>query len=218
MRLLLIRHGQTPGNVLGQLDTAFPGPGLTELGRSQAEALPRSLGHEEIQALYASRLTRTQLTAAPLATALGLDTQVLDGLQEIEAGDIEKATDHESHLIYMKTVFAWADGRLDVKMPGGTDGHAFFARYDAAIEKIASAGHSTAAIISHGAAIRCWAGNRTAEIDSTFASHNQLANTGVVIVEGEPGLGWKLLHWDQIPIGGMALADPDAEGPTGEAI
>ena len=28
MRLLLIRHGQTPGNVLGQLDTAHPGPGL----------------------------------------------------------------------------------------------------------------------------------------------------------------------------------------------
>ncbi|HEY8752878.1 MAG TPA: histidine phosphatase family protein, partial [Arthrobacter sp.] len=27
MKLLLIRHGQTPGNVLGQLDTAHPGPG-----------------------------------------------------------------------------------------------------------------------------------------------------------------------------------------------
>ena len=27
MRLFLIRHGQTPANVLGQLDTAHPGPG-----------------------------------------------------------------------------------------------------------------------------------------------------------------------------------------------
>ena len=27
MRLILIRHGQTPANVLGALDTAVPGPG-----------------------------------------------------------------------------------------------------------------------------------------------------------------------------------------------
>ena len=30
MRLLLIRHGQTPANVRGELDTAAPGPGLTD--------------------------------------------------------------------------------------------------------------------------------------------------------------------------------------------
>ena len=30
---LLIRHGQTPSNVAGALDTGRPGPGLTALGR-----------------------------------------------------------------------------------------------------------------------------------------------------------------------------------------
>ncbi|BCW50626.1 hypothetical protein StoSoilB13_29680 (plasmid) [Arthrobacter sp. StoSoilB13] len=50
MKLLLIRHGQTPGNVAGQLDTAFPGPGLTELGERQAAALPEALADESIQA------------------------------------------------------------------------------------------------------------------------------------------------------------------------
>ena len=78
MRLLLIRHGQTPGNVLGQLDTAFPGPGLTELGERQAAALPGSLANEDIAAIYASTLIRTQLTADPLAKALGLEATVLD--------------------------------------------------------------------------------------------------------------------------------------------
>ncbi|HEY1158028.1 MAG TPA: phosphoglycerate mutase family protein, partial [Arthrobacter sp.] len=43
MKLLLIRHGETPGNVLGQLDTDHPGPGLTELGERQAEAMARAL-------------------------------------------------------------------------------------------------------------------------------------------------------------------------------
>ena len=31
MRLVLIRHGQTPSNVCGLLDTAPPGPGLTHI-------------------------------------------------------------------------------------------------------------------------------------------------------------------------------------------
>src|SRR5699024_5083913 len=33
MRLLLIRHGQTPSNVEGILDAGYPGPGLTALGQ-----------------------------------------------------------------------------------------------------------------------------------------------------------------------------------------
>lgn len=71
MRLLLVRHGQTPSNVRFLLDTAVPGPGLTELGERQAAALPEALAGEDIDALYASTLTRAQLTAAPLAGARG---------------------------------------------------------------------------------------------------------------------------------------------------
>ena len=39
MRLTLVRHGQTPSNVLGLLDTAPPGPGLTDLGQLQAASV-----------------------------------------------------------------------------------------------------------------------------------------------------------------------------------
>ena len=218
MKLLLIRHGQTPGNVAGQLDTAFPGPGLTELGERQAAALPDALADEAVEALYTSTLLRTQRTVAPLAKATGLDPAILDGVHEIEAGALEKKTDHESHLRYLSTVFAWADGDLDVRMPGAFDGHDFFARFDASVEKVAAAGHGTAAIVSHGAAIRCWAGRRATDIDTVFAETHQLPNTGIVALEGDPRSGWKVLHWDQIPVGGLALADPTAEDPTGEAL
>ena len=43
MRILFIRHGQTPANVAGILATDHPGPGLTELGEQQAAALPNAL-------------------------------------------------------------------------------------------------------------------------------------------------------------------------------
>ncbi|OFI36988.1 histidine phosphatase [Arthrobacter sp. SW1] len=218
MRLLLIRHGQTPGNVLGQLDTAFPGPGLTELGERQAAALPEALADENIEAIYTSTLLRTQLTAAPLAKECGLEPVVLDGVHEIEAGALEKNTDHESHMRYMGTVFAWAGGDLDVRMPGAFTGHDFFERFDASVNKVAAAGHATAAIVSHGAAIRCWAGRRGEDIDTLFAETHQLPNTGIVVLDGDPEQGWRVLHWDRIPVGGLALADPTAEDPTGEAL
>lgn len=219
MRLLLIRHGQTPGNVLGQLDTAHPGPGLTELGERQAEALARSLARLEISRLYASTLIRTQLTAAPLAGRRGLDVTVLDGLHEIEAGALEKLTDRESHLRYLGTVFGWAAGELDRRMPTGPSGHDFLARFDDAVARIAAAATGpaggTVAVVSHGAAIRVWTALRAENVDAEFAARHVLANTGIVALEGGPADGWRMVHWDGSPVGGLALADPTAEDPAG---
>ena len=222
MRLLLIRHGQTPGNVLGQLDTAHPGPGLTELGERQAATLARSLANEPIDFLYASTLIRTQITAAPLATVRGLDVEVLEGLREIEAGALEKATDRESHLRYLGTVFGWAEGELDRRMPAGPSGHDFFERYDASMTRIAEAaaagskgGPVTVAVVSHGAAIRVWAGLRATNREPGFAARHVLANTGIVALDGDPDAGWRLIHWDGSPVGGLALTDPTAADPAG---
>ncbi|XTR51136.1 histidine phosphatase family protein [Pseudarthrobacter sp. So.54] len=221
MRLLLIRHGQTPGNVLGQLDTAHLGPGLTELGQRQAAALARSLGDQQIDFLYASTLIRTQITAAPLSAARGLGVEVLEGLQEIEAGSLEKLNDKESHVRYLGTVFGWAAGELHRRMPTGPSGHEFFERFDASIARVAAAagsGAGTAAVVSHGAAIRVWAGLRATNVESGFAARHVLANTGIVALEGDPDAGWRLIHWDDSPVGGLALVDPTAEDPTGRTL
>ncbi|GAA2134998.1 histidine phosphatase family protein [Arthrobacter humicola] len=220
MRLLLIRHGQTPGNVLGQLDTAHPGPGLTELGERQAAALARSLANEEIGLLYASTLIRTQITAQPLAAMRSLDIEVLAGLREIEAGSLEKLTDRESHMRYFSTVAAWTEGDLARRMPAGPSGHDFFERFDDSIARIAAAAGPTAgsgavAVVSHGAAIRVWAGVRAVNVEPEFAVRHVVANTGIVALEGDPDAGWRLIHWDESPVGGLALADPTAEDPTG---
>ncbi|WP_310525746.1 histidine phosphatase family protein, partial [Nocardioides sp.] len=59
MRLFLLRHGQTHGNVSGALDTGLPGLDLTDLGRRQAEAASRALAPEGIGAIAVSTLVRT---------------------------------------------------------------------------------------------------------------------------------------------------------------
>ncbi len=218
MRLLLIRHGQTPGNVLGLLDTAHPGPGLTPLGVEQADALADSLGGQPIDALYASTLVRTQLTAEPLSRVRGLDVGVLSGLREIEAGSLESRGDRESIRRYLETVYAWGLGDLGVAMPGGPDGYAFFGRFDDDVAAIAASGAQVAAAVSHGAAIRVWVSSRARNIASSFGAENPLDNTGVVVLDGDPTQGWRLTTWAGTPVGGPALIDADAQDPTGETV
>lgn len=221
MKLLLIRHGQTPDNVLGRLGTGHPGPELTALGIRQAVAMARSLANEPIGAVYASTLTRTQITAAPLSQLHNLNVEVLDGLHEIEAGSLDKLGDRHSLKQYMGTVFSWAAGDLDQRMPAGPNGHDFFARFDAAIAQVvkrAAGQHDSVAVVSHGAAIRTWVACRAEGVDHEFASHHELDNTGIVAIEGDMDSGWRLIHWDGSPVGGLALADPAAEDPTGQSV
>ncbi|CAN5385754.1 histidine phosphatase family protein [soil metagenome] len=200
MRLLLIRHGQTPANVQGTLATARPGPGLTALGQQQADAIPDAVAGEQIAAIYVSALTRTALTAAPLAPSLGLEVRVREGLEEIEAGDLEDLRDMPSVIVYVKTAFGWADGRLDERIPGSIDGNEFFGRFDAAIAEIAvSHPDETVAIVSHGAAIRVWAGARARNLGADFTVNRHLNNTGVVVLTGSPTDGWVAETWEGEP-------------------
>ncbi|TFC94146.1 histidine phosphatase family protein [Cryobacterium sinapicolor] len=200
MRLFLIRHGQTPANVLGQLDTAHPGPGLTELGSRQASVIPDALRRESIDAIYASTLVRTQLTAEPLAVDRGLDVQVATGLHEIEAGALEGRSDRASVHSYFETVLAWGTGDLTARMPEGLDGNSFFTRFDADIAS-AAAGADTAAVFSHGAAIRVWTAARAVNVSPMFAGTTDLENTGMVELSGSPGGGWTLVSWAGLSVG-----------------
>ncbi|GGN30111.1 histidine phosphatase family protein [Streptomyces fuscichromogenes] len=214
MRLLLIRHGQTPTNVDFLLDTAVPGPGLTALGERQAAALPGALADEDIEALYVSTLLRTQLTAAPLAAARGLDPVVRDGVREVSAGDLELLPGHsERGQEYMRTVFAWAAGDTVPRMPGGESGDEVLGRYDAVIAEAAASGAGTVAVISHGAVIRLWTAARADNVDVPYAASRPLDNTGVVILEGSPADGWKAVSW-----AGAVVEPTGASGPTGEPL
>ncbi|MFD8432137.1 histidine phosphatase family protein [Streptomyces coelicoflavus] len=217
MRLLLIRHGQTPSNLKHLLDTAEPGPGLTSLGQEQAAALPDALASEEIDALYASTLVRTQLTAAPLAAATGLEVRIRAGVRELTAGDLEMRGDDEAARLYMHTAFAWSAGDVGLRMPGGENGAEALARFDAVVAEAHGDGARTAAVVSHGAAIRMWVAARADNVDITYAAQHPLANTGIVILTGSPGRGWRALLWEGSSLGPLPHT-PGPDDPTGSAM
>lgn len=212
MKLTLIRHGQTPSNVAGALDTAPPGPGLTDLGAAQAAAIPDALAPLRIDRLYASNQLRAQLTAEPLANNRDLPVTVLDGLREIAAGDLEMAIDADAIHTYIGTLFRWLEGDLRARMPGGASGAEFLERYDAAIDAIVA--HTTdtdpeaqAVAVSHGAAIRVWSALRCGQESSLAAGRRHMENTGAVTLQRDNGI-WRVVNWQQSALGGAAVASP----------
>lgn len=238
MRLTLLRHGQTPSNVAGALDTAPPGPGLTELGFLQAAAAARALAGESVVALFASNQLRAQQTAAPLAQSRALDVGILPGLCEIAAGNLEMATDAGSVHRYIGTLISWIDGDLGQRIPGGASGTEFLDRYDEAVEHIvervlADAGPGGSAVaVSHGAAIRAWAARRavnaadamTADVGVQPAAmapdgarHRRLDNTGAITLERDETGVWRIVKWAEAAIGGPVFDEPRGSGPTTEA-
>lgn len=217
VRLLLVRHGQTSSNVGRHLDTAEPGADLTPLGERQAQALPRALDGHGIDAVYASTLVRTQQTAAPLARALGLTTQVRAGLREMSAGTLEMASDDAAVHRYVETMLRWAAGDLGPSLPGGEDGTAAIGRFDRVVEEVAGSGSEVAVLVSHGAIIRAWAAVRCEDVTAGFVAENPLSNTGAVSLTGTPAR-WRLERWHAAALGGERLDDPEDAGAAAEPL
>ncbi len=219
MRLLLIRHGQTPHNVTGALDTAFPGAGLTELGEAQAAAIPAALADEDVSAIYASPLVRTQLTATPFARERGLEVTVRPGLEEISAGSFELRSDIDAVRAYLGGLSAWLQRDLDHALPGGTTGREFMDRFDGAVRGVAEehGRDDTVVVVSHGAAIRVFA-TLAAGLDAEEVAEMWINNTGMVLLDGHPDTGWTLERWTGDPLGGAHLASVRAHDVTGEAL
>lgn len=216
MRLLLMRHGQTHANVSGELDTAHPGVELTHLGHAQALAASKALADERLDAIYVSSRVRTHQTAAPTAGDRALAPAQLAGLEEIAAGHFEMRSDHDAVAGYIGTVTTWLEGDLVRRMPGGETGEEFLARFDTAVRTIVSAGHRSALIVSHGAALRTWVSQRMEPHPDAPPATQPLHNTALIVLEGDFDAGWRMISWQGHPVGGEFLEDPTAEDPTGD--
>lgn len=164
--ITLVRHGQTEGY---DPDVGFPlidgqgDPKLTELGKRQAQAVGDRLRSEAIDAVYVSSLTRTHQTAAPLASALGIDPVVEADLREVNLGDWEgglfrKYSEEGTHpaILAMRKNLDWGE------VPGAESNAELTARCVGGIERVHAAcrgqhvvcfvhGGVVAALLSHAA-------------------------------------------------------------------
>lgn len=209
MRVTFVRHAQSEGNASGLIDTKTPGPVLTPLGQQQAQAVADRLGDNNYDAIYASTMVRTQLTAAPMSQRLGLPIQVLPGLQEIEAGVFEGTPEANAAGGYGLYPIAWAlPGVIpqipfdkSTYMPGtNLNGYVFDERVRGALQTMYDNGDRNAVVFSHGGTIMFWTlmnvNNLTMMEKLQLLQTAQLNNTDYVVIEGNNEDGWTLVNWN----------------------
>lgn len=201
MRLLLIRHGQTRGNIENHLQGADDP--LTDLGRRQADITGAWLARNEtITHLYASPLARAFETATILGNAIRHEPMIEPGLAELNIG------------IAAGTPFPiWAERnprhieqlmdpvrRMDYLWEGGETGHAFRDRVFAAWDHIVNehvGSDDTVAAVSHGGAL-AWIAARLQELPTNSWPEDAFRNLSIseiaIAADGES----TVLEWNSV--------------------
>lgn len=217
-RLVLLRHGQTHGNVDRRLDTRPPGAELTDLGRDQARAFARTLPRRP--ALIAHSIaTRAVQTAFEIDQAISteltirpLGVQEFEGIHEVQVGDLENRSDDIAHDDFNAIYRRWHGGELDLALPGGESAHHVLDRYLPVLEELRAryldddAFHGDIVVVSHGAAIRLVSAV-LAGVDGGFAVDHHLANTESVVLAPVPEGRWSCVRWG-------SLGPPFGTAPT----
>lgn len=194
VRLLLLRHGQTPMSVAG----VFSGrsdPELTDLGQSQASRAAgylaaRQATGEGITRILTSPLTRTRQTAEAVGTALGLSVDTDENLIETDFGEWEGLTFSEVHRRWPDEHDAWV-GDTTVPTVGGESMGAVEQRCGALVEQLLSDGEQqgqdlqTLLLVSHVSPIKSIL-RRALRVPATMYSTLHLDLAGLSVVEFYP--------------------------------
>jgi len=215
-RLILVRHGQSYGNVDRRLDTRPPGAELTPLGRDQARAFARASRRPAM--LAHSIATRASQTAAEIGSQLELPALEVTGIHEVQVGQLENRSDDDAVAEFNATYDRWHHGELDVPLPGGETGNDVLERYVPVLTELRLRYlddhdfHGDIVVVSHGAAIRLAAAVLSG-VDADFALDNHLDNTESVALTPVTDGRWSCVRWGTLtpPFNPEAEATPVAD-------
>jgi broad specificity phosphatase PhoE len=198
-RLVLVRHGQSYGNVERRLDTRPPGAALTDLGRDQARTFARGLT-DRPGLIAHSVAVRASQTAREIADELGLGTHELEGIHEVQVGQLEDRNDdaaiEEFNAIYQR----WHQGEVDLPLPDGETARQVLTRYLPVVKQLRirylddDAFSGDIVMVSHGAAIRL-ASAVLAGVDGSFALDHHLGNAEAVVLAPITDGRWSCVQW-----------------------
>lgn len=217
-RLVLVRHGQSYGNVERRLDTRPPGAELTPLGRDQARAFARGSGRPSM--LAHSVATRASQTAAVIGVEMEMPAVEVAGIHEVQVGELENRNDDEAVAEFNAIYDRWHHGELDVPLPGGETGNDVLDRYVPVLTDLRMRHlddhdfNGDIVVVSHGAAIRL-AAAVLAGVDAGFALDNHLDNAESVVLAPITDGRWSCVRWGTL----TPPFYPDAEAtPVADAV
>lgn len=196
---MLLRHGQSSGNVERRLDTRPPGTALTPLGREQARTFARQTAYR-VGLLAHSVATRAAQTAAEISAEVGVPPRELTGIHEVQVGDLEDRDDDAAIDEFGAVYRRWQQGELGASLPGGETAAQVLDRYVPVLTDLRrrylddAAWSDDIVVVSHGAAIRLVAA-MLAGVDAGFVVDHHIANAEPVALAPITDGRWSCVQW-----------------------
>jgi broad specificity phosphatase PhoE len=151
MQILLIRHGETTGDLEGRYGGSYDDH-LTDRGLEQLGETAQRLIGRQVDKLYSSPLIRARESAEIINNVLKADVEFLDGLRERDYGVLGGLTKEEAQQKYPEAVELHKDpANTD---PGGESLLDFTERVLHTFQSMLDQKYNTVAIVSHGGPIK----------------------------------------------------------------
>lgn len=218
-KLVLVRHGETEGNVAKILDTRVPGLPLTERGAAQAKTFGATLLNPPL-ALFCSAALRARQTAGYIEAATGVPVQLLDAVYEVQVGELEGRSDAQAHNLFQRIYRDWHTGELDERVPGGESGYDVLARFLPVIADLRAtylrpgSADGDVLLVNHGAAMRLVSRTLTG-VAPPFTTNNHLDNTETIELLPREDGGWDCLRWGRFTPPFGYEVEPTSDDPMG---
>jgi broad specificity phosphatase PhoE len=217
LRLLLVRHGETEGNVSRRLQGSEDP--LTERGRRQARELAAHLsGRDDVVALYASPYRRAFETARAIGYALGMEPEPRAGLAELDVGEAAGYRFDAWVEAFPEEAGRFRTEGVDYRWPKGESGRDLSARAEGEVERILGehgGGVGAVVVVSHGGTLAWIIAHLLGEPEGVWP-HDYARLENCSITEAEvpaDGAGpAKFLYTNEV---GHLSPDPDEEAATG---
>jgi len=151
MKIFLIRHGETTGDVEDRYGGSYDDH-LTDLGKEQLAATANNLVDKDIEVIFVSSLIRAQESAEIISSKIECPVEILNGLEERSYGVLGGLTKAEALEKYPEVVEAHKDP-LNTD-PEGESYDDFKNRVLETFQKISQKEYNTIAVVSHGGPIK----------------------------------------------------------------
>lgn len=154
-KIYLIRHAEAEGNLYRIAHGWHNGLITNYRGYQQIDALRQRFQDVDIDAVYASDLYRTQITARAIWLPKALPLHLEPAFREIHMGVWEDHPLHELNKLHPEEMYHF-NRRVDLwRVEGGETAQDVLDRYIPALHRIGAAHDGgTVAVFSHGAALR----------------------------------------------------------------
>jgi len=152
-KVYILRHGETDYNRRGVVQGSGVDASLNDHGREQARHFFERYHHLPFEAVFTSKLRRTQETVADFI-ALGIPHERFAEINEMSWGEHEgRKSTPEMIAEYQQIKDGWALGRIDGRIGGGESAREMGQRLARFVEILRSRPEELILVCSHGRAM-----------------------------------------------------------------